>query len=134
MVSPLRTLQSLVLAESFSFPTGTAEADEFLMRVRDAVQSSGTNFGVGTSDLAGLVRQGILRCHLALAEKQEIRVPRRQGWPDEATWKRFSCEVRSAGAQHFLIRPQQWKPHWLDSGAVEVVEAATREEVRRTPR
>jgi ATP-dependent DNA helicase RecQ len=134
MVTPLRALQTLVLAESLSVPAGIVGADEFLLRVREAIKSSGSDGTVGTSDLAGLVRQGILRCHLALGEEPEMRVPRRQGWPDEATWKLFSCEVRPAGAQHFLIRPQRWTPQWLDSVAVEVVEAATREEVRRTPR
>jgi ATP-dependent DNA helicase RecQ len=109
--------------------------DRFLCRVADALQ--GLRSAVpksGMADIAGLLRQGMLRCQIEFGEEAELRVPREGGWPSERLWRQAGCTVRVAGAQHFLVRPDNWQPAWLDSGAPTVVAAAIVETLRRQAR
>ena len=101
----------------------------------DAIQSLANRPDeVGPSDIAGLLRQAILRNHLALGEESVLRVPNEPGWPTREDWQEFACDTEMAGTRHFLVRPQAWAPAWLDKDAPIVVEAATRELVRRPSR
>ncbi len=134
MIAPIRELQQLVLeashAESYPCPR-----DPFLARILSALRFiREDSAGVGPADLAALVRQGILRCHLGRGEQPELRVPSTAPWPDDATWRLFGCDARLAGVGHFLIQAQRWEPTWLDGGAPAAVEAALREEDRRQSR
>lgn len=133
MIAPLRSLQELILGNAAdpSMPS----ADPFVARVDDALRSlRQAQSQVGTGDLAALLRQGMLRCHLAHGEQPELRVPQGPSWPDEPTWKLFNCETRAAGRGHFLVRAGLWKPAWLDADASEVVNDAIREAPRRPSR
>ena len=131
MIAPIHELQQLVLsAEPSPMPIG----DRFLARVRDALQGIPAASGkTGRADIAGLLRQGMLRCQLELGEEPELRVPRSEDWPTAELWKQFSCSARVAGA-HYLVRPQRWEPSWLDPGAPAVVNAAIGEVLRRQAR
>lgn len=131
MISPIRELQGLVLsAEPALLPIG----DPFLARVSDALQGLPAAVAkTGTADLAGLLRQGMLRCQLALGEEPELRVPRGEKWPTGELWQQFSCSARVAGT-HYLVRPNKWEPSWLDPGAPRVVNAALGEVLRRQAR
>src|SRR5262249_39093865 len=88
---------------------------------------------VGTRDIAGLVRQAILRCHSNPEEAPALRVPREKDWPDEDTWRLFGCEVKETG-KDFIISPNRWQPNWLAVGASNAVESAIREAPRRSSR
>lgn len=132
MIAPIRVLQGLVLAVDGSPLT---LGDPFLVRVRDAVE--GLRIPVpetGPADIAGLLRQGMLRCQLAAGGEAELRVPRGGGWPNESMWEGFGCTVNVAGPAHFLVSPKAWEPSWLDAGASSVVEAAIGEQSRRLNR
>ncbi|HMI82571.1 MAG TPA: protein DpdF [Polyangiaceae bacterium] len=133
MIAPLRTLQELILGN-----TGDSHApqtDSFLSRVEDALRSlRESKSAVGPADLAALLRQGMLRCHLARGEHPELRVPRGIAWPDESMWRLFNCDARTAGSEHFLVRAGPWKPAWLDADAADVVNEAVREALRRRSR
>lgn len=132
MIAPIRELQGLILAvDGSTLPMG----DHFLARVRDAVRGLRTPLPeAGPADIAGLLRQGMLRCQLAFGDEAELRVPCGDGWPNEAMWQRLSCTARVAGVQYFLVRPRRWEPSWLDPGAPSVVEAAIGESLRRRSR
>ena len=131
MIAPIHELQRLVLStEPSPIPIG----DGFLARVRDALQGIPAASGkTGRADIAGLLRQGMLRCQLKLGEEPELRVPRGEDWPTAELWHQFSCSARVAGA-HYLVRPQRWEPSWLDPGAPGVVDAAIGEVLRRQAR
>jgi ATP-dependent DNA helicase RecQ len=130
MIAPLSRLQKLVFGNS-----GETSEDPFLLRLEDALRAvrEGRD-DVGSSDLAILLRQGIIRCSHGQAEISELRVPRGEPWPDERIWALFGCTANPAGVKHLLVRPRRWQPVWLDPAAPEVVEAAVREEQRRRPR
>lgn len=132
MIAPLRILQELVLTNaSISLPVAST-ADPFLVRVQDALQTVREAPGrVGPSDLAILLRQGMLRCALARGEQPELRVPKGPPWPDDRIWRLFSCEVRGVGSAHYIVRAGQWAPAWLDLGAPVVIEDAIKEKPRR---
>src|SRR5688500_8726191 len=111
MISPLHSLQELVLS-AHELPVGTA--DPFLTRVRNALNGLHASRSVpaesmtGSSDLVALLRQGVLRAHLARGDAPRLRVPQGHPWPTEAAWKNFGCTVQPAGVDHFLIEPQAW--------------------------
>ena len=131
MIAPIHELQQLVLsAESSPMPSG----DPFLARVRDALQGIPAASGkTGKADIAGLLRQGMLRCQLKFGKDPELRVPRGEDWPTAELWHQFSCSARVAGA-HYFVRPQRWEPSWLDPGDPGVVDAAIGEVLRRQAR
>ena len=134
MIAPIRELQGLVL--SGSGPTTPPQtSDRFLVRVHDALQGvRGAVSKTGIADIAGLLRQGMLRCQLAFGEEAELRVPSGVGWPPESLWQQFGCSATVAGTQHLLVRPRSWEPSWLDPGASTVIEAAIGETPRRQAR
>ena len=134
MIAPIRELQGLVLSAGTSALPMLPSGDRFLLRVRDALQGIPSPHKTGAADIAGLLRQGMLRCQLALGAEAELRVPRGEPWPDEALWQRFSCTAQLAGPQHLLVRPRRWEPSWLDSGAPSVIAAAIGESPRRRSR
>src|SRR5437899_7686589 len=128
MITPLREFQALILSPP-SRNRETYREDRFYSRVENALQSFSRQSGeVGSSDLAGLVRQVMLRCRLALGEDAELRVPKEVGWPNEKEWERFGCAARVAGKGHYLLQAQAWAPSWLDRNAASVIEASIREE------
>ena len=131
MIAPIRELQALVLApDTWRPPNG--RSDGFLVRIRQAlgsIREQGDQ--VGSSDLAALVRQAILRCHLARNEAAELRVPNSPPWPDDSAWHLFNCSTSRIDVNHFLVRLERWKPAWLDTTANQVVEDATAEVLRR---
>jgi ATP-dependent DNA helicase RecQ len=134
MISPLRDFQSLVLSEN-SLPSLPASGDHLFARVHNAVQALLIRSNeVGPADIAALLRQSILRAHLALDEDPELRVPRGPGWPTDVEWQQFDCDVLIASTQHYFVRPHLWAPSWLDSGAPSVIEASIGEVHRRRPR
>jgi len=136
MIAPLHTLQQVLLGRPAKTPASNADhADPFLVRLEDALRGlREPKIDVGPADLAALVRQGMLRCHLAHGETPDLRVPQGPGWPDEKTWSLFSCDVRRAGGGHFLVRAGPWTPAWLDPGAPGAVNDAIGEEPRRRQR
>ena len=134
MIAPLREFQTVVLS-AVSEAREVVLGDPLLRRVQAAIQSLANRPDeVGPSDIAGLLRQAILRNHLALGEESILRVPNEPGWPTREDWQEFACDTEMAGTRHFLVRPQAWAPAWLDKDAPIVVEAATRELVRRPSR
>jgi ATP-dependent DNA helicase RecQ len=135
MISPLGDFQSLVLSDSPLPPLSSSSADHLFVRVRNAVHDLLTgSTEVGRGDIAGLIRQTILRASLVSGEDPELRVPRTSGWPSDSDWQQFDCDVLVAGVRHYFVRPRPWKPSWLDAGSPSVVEAAIAEANRRHPR
>lgn len=132
MIAPRRYLQELVLHSEQWSPDESAGQDVFLKRVHQAVRATSRTPGsVGAGDLAGLIRQAVLRAYLANGEPAELRVPRGGAWPDEQAWRVHGCDVSRAGPNHFHIETRSWAPEWLDAGAAEVVESAIAESPRR---
>jgi superfamily II DNA/RNA helicase len=109
--------------------------DHLFRRLQNAIASVDSNSAeVGTSDIASLVRQALLRCCLELEEGGELRVPKKRGWPSHEDWEKFGCDVRSAGKAHYLLNARRWVPPWLDKNANSVIEASIREIKRRETR
>jgi ATP-dependent DNA helicase RecQ len=134
MITLLRHLQNLVLSGEDAAPIPET-ADPFLVRVHSALRGlRQSDQATGPSDLAGLLRQGVLRSHLARGDVPELRVPRGGAWPDERAWRAFGCDVRSAGTSHFRVEPQSWSPIWLDAEAFQVIDATMSEKPRRQAR
>ncbi|WP_437763395.1 protein DpdF [Sorangium sp. So ce281] len=133
MISPFRALQQLVLSEHSE--AAVVSDDSLLCRLAGALATLRADPGaVGDADIAGLIRQGILRCSLTAEPVPDLRVPRGAGWPSEATWARFGCEATPVNRTHTFVRARAWTPGWLDRGAASVVEAALREVPRRRVR
>jgi ATP-dependent DNA helicase RecQ len=134
MITPLREFQALVLSR----PSGNSEMDvddRLYHRLQSALQHLETQPAeVGSSDIASLVRQAMLRCRFALNEEAELRVPKERGWPDEGEWGSFGCDARIAGKHHFLLQARAWVPSWLDKNAASVIEASIGEVERRQNR
>ncbi|HJQ12906.1 MAG TPA: protein DpdF [Gemmatimonadaceae bacterium] len=131
MIAHAHEVQYLI--SNGSIPPGAG--DPFLNRVADALDAvSAANDRVGPSDIAGLLRQAMLRHHFKYRDATQLRVPHAHGWPDPSTWEIFGCETTQAGVGHLLVRPKNWIPQWLDAGAVEVVKDATIEVPRRITR
>ena len=134
MIAPLREFQAVLLSAA-SEAREVSLGDPLLRRFQAAIQSLANRPDeVGPSDIAGLLRQAILRNHLALGEDSVLRVPKEPGWPTRQDWQEFACDAEMAGTQHFLVRPQPWSPAWLDENAPSMVEAAIQELVRRPSR
>lgn len=134
MISPLREFQSLVLSEN-SLPSPSTYSDHLFARVQSAMHALRMRSNeVGPADIAALLRQSILRAQFALGENPELRVPREKGWPTDADWQQFDCDVLIADAEHYFVRPRPWAPSWLDSGASTVIEASIEEVNRRRSR
>jgi ATP-dependent DNA helicase RecQ len=134
MISPLRDFQATVLSDRSYLSSGATD-DHLLSRVRSAVECVTTRpADVGPSDIAVLIRQSIMRAHLALGEEPELRVPKSIGWPSEGEWQQFDCDALPAGPHHYLVRPRAWTPSWLDPGASTVIEAAIQQMDRRRSR
>ena len=134
MIAPLRELQALVLDPGSDRPL-KHHSDPFLARIRQALISiRERRDDVGPSDLAALLRQATLRCHLSRNEDAELRVPNLQPWPDERTWQLFNCRARPVEHNYFLMRPERWEPPWLDATAPQVVDDAIAENSRRRAR
>ena len=132
MIAPRRYLQEIVLGAGPVSLGDWAIRDPFLARLHAVVCAAAeTPAVVGAGDLAGLVRQAILRCHLAANEPSELRVPRIDPWPDVRAWRAHGCNVESAGQRDFLISALPWSPSWLDSGASDVIASAIAEVPRR---
>lgn len=131
MIAHAHELQYLV--SNGSIPPSAA--DLFLNRVADALNAVGAdNDRVGPSDIAGLLRQAMLRHYFKFGDATQLRVPHGRGWPDSTTWQLFGCETTQAGIGHLLVRPTFWTPKWLDVGAAEVVKNATIETPRQIRR
>jgi superfamily II DNA/RNA helicase len=81
-----------------------------------------------------LIRQSILRAYLVLGDEPELRVPKKNGWPNEEDWQQFDCDAFIAGAHHYLVHPRPWMPSWLGPGASDVVEASIKQVDRRRSR
>ncbi len=134
MIAPLRELQTLVLDPDLSRRPENHD-DPLLARIRHALISIAERpDDVGPSDLAALLRQATLRCHLSRDEAAELRVPNVRPWPDERTWRVFHCSVSPIERNYFLIRPERWEPAWLDATAPQVVDDAIAEIPRRRAR
>ena len=135
MIAPLRDLQALVLAAGRGDTVTPSIEDSFLRRVSDALQGVRSQPSLtGLPDIAGLLRQGMLRCLDSEHDDVALRVPRASGWPSPQQWHTFGCVAEPAGADNLRIRPRRWTPSWLDIGAAEVVDAAMREQSRRVRR
>ena len=62
-------------------------------------------------DLMVLVRQLLLmRGDRGLDAR--LNVPRKQGWPDEATWKSFGFRITRTGTR-LILEAKAWRPDWL---------------------
>lgn len=135
MIAPLRELQALVLAAGRGDTVVPSTEDSFLRRVYDALQGMRSQAPLtGLPDIAGLLRQGMLRCLDTEHDDVTLRVPRGSGWPTQQQWHTFGCTAEPAGVDSFRIRPRRWTPSWLDMDAVDVVDAAIREHPRRVHR
>jgi ATP-dependent DNA helicase RecQ len=116
--------------------TGEAEndGDPFLRRLAAALKAKAETERPSPADLAGLLRQGILRAELLNDQARELHVPHNKDWPTPQLWERFSCEATPVRPGYLRVRPRQWTPEWLDHGVDAVVAAAIREEARRRQR
>lgn len=131
MIAHAHELQHLISTRTF--PPNVD--DPFLRRVAGALAAlSADNARVGPADIAGLLRQAMLRHYVQYGEATPLRVPRTIDWPDSGTWQLFSCDSAQAGIDHLLVRPTVWMPQWLDSGAADVVKNATVETPRQIKR
>lgn len=129
MITPLRHLQEFVLSADAS---EEVPGDPFLSRAYSAIRSLREGPSrVGPADVAALLRQGMLRSHLARQDAPELRIPRADPWPDERMWARFNCDATVAGAMHFLVRARRWEPSWFEPNDASVVDAAMQEQPRR---
>lgn len=135
MIAPLRELQALVLAAGRGDTVVSSTKDSFLWRVSDALQGARSKPSLtGLPDIAGLLRQGMLRCLDTEHDDVTLRVPRGTGWPSQHQWHTFGCTAEPAGVDSLRIRPRRWTPSWLDMDAVDVVDAAIQEHSRRVRR
>ena len=135
MIAPLRELQALVVAAGRGDTVAPSTEDSFLRRVYDALQGMRSQASItGLPDIAGLLRQGMLRCLDTEHDDVTLRVPRGSGWPSQQQWHTFGCTAEPAGVDSLRIRPRRWTPAWLDIGAADVVDEAIREHRRRVPR
>ncbi len=87
-----------------------------------------SNSNVGTGDVASLIRQALVSCEPDVPVA--LRIPQNGGWPNEATWRHFGCEISSAGLNFSYLVAKPWEPKWLDRGAGAAVSAA----IQRIPR
>jgi ATP-dependent DNA helicase RecQ len=134
MIAPLREFQTLVLSRP-SGDHGHRLDDNLFRRVEGALRALVDNpTTVGTGDIAGLIRQSMLRAQLLLGDTSELRVPKAVGWPDEQAWALFKCDAREVGVGHYVVRPRPWAPSWLDKGASSVIEDAIKQAKRRQHR
>ena len=133
MIAPRRYLQELVLDPvAATIDDELSRYDVFLPRVSRAVRAAyGSESSVGSGDLAALVRQAVLRCHLVHGEPCNLRVPRRTPWPDRFTWEEHGCTATPAGPSYLHLDVHPWTPTWVDEGARKVVEDAVQEAPRR---
>lgn len=69
----------------------------------------------GTWDLCGLVRQALAEEAAHLGGPISVKVPRRDSWPDRATWEAFGVDVVET-AMYYQLRPTEWLPSWLPAG------------------
>ena len=135
MIASLRELQALVLAGGSDGTVTPSTANSFLRRVSHALQGLRSQRPLtGLPDIAGLLRQGMLRWADTEQDDVALRVPKDRGWPSQQQWHTFGCTAEPAGADNVRIRPRRWTPSWLDIGAADVVDAAMRELSRRPHR
>lgn len=134
MIAPIGELQRLVGGRDSVSGTSRPGSDVFLARVGRAIQGLAHGGTTKGADLAGLIRQGIMRCHLRHGSDLELRVPSDKGWPAPSTWRSFGCEATRLGNDEFLIRVLEWRPEWCDALASEAVKSAISEEHRRVSR
>lgn len=107
--------------------------DDLLQRLLDTVHEINNNgTSAGKADIAGLVRQCLLRIKLEENWDAQLRVPSSPGWPTIAEWGSFSCSAEVAGPSHLLLRAVDWCPAWLGQRSNEVIEAAVSRAPRRT--
>ena len=72
--------------------------DRFLARVHNALHGiSGASGKTGRADIAGLLRQGMLRCQLEFGKDPELRVPPRRGLADRRTLETVQLQRASCG-------------------------------------
>ena len=105
--------------------------DDLLQRLIDTVyEINNGGAAAGKADIAGLVRQCLLRIGFEQNWEAQLRVPSARGWPSIAEWERFGCSAEVAGPSHLLLQAIDWRPAWLGRRGNEVVDAA----VSRAPR
>ncbi|MFL6450916.1 MAG: protein DpdF [Bryobacteraceae bacterium] len=128
MTDPVHAFQQAILNPG----TCLSAEDDLLARVVDAVKAMDGTGAVGTADLAGLVRQCLLRISLESDGSAQLRVPRGKGWPTLSEWELFGCCATIAGASEVVVRAEGWHPCWLDERASQVVEDAVSRAQRRS--
>src|SRR5207249_4257474 len=116
MIAHAHELQYLI--SSGRTPAGAA--DPFLTRIANALDAVNRDGDlVGPSDIAGLLRQAMLRHHIRYHDVTQLRVPETIGWPGPDIWQLFGCDTSRAGVDHLFVRPRAWTPQWLGAGATE---------------
>jgi superfamily II DNA/RNA helicase len=131
MKAALHEIQSLVLSSNAG---PSVHADPFMIRLQRVLPGAHASNAARNADLAGLLRQAILRAPISENEQRELVVPLHVDWPDASLWSRFSFDVLPLREGRLRIRPRAWKPFWLDAGAGQVISAATEEDERRRSR
>jgi ATP-dependent DNA helicase RecQ len=121
-------IQGLLLGEAH---TPHERKDPLFDRLARAVQGIGRADTVGPSDIAALVRQAMVRNWTA-NHAPVLVVPATAGWPGPRVWSEFGCSCTPHENGRFSVVPRRWTPDWLDEKDVHSVDAACREERRRT--
>ena len=129
MDNPIHAFQKAILNPDSS----VGARDDLLARLVDATSNiTNLDVAVGAADLAGLVRQCLVRTSLELGGSAQLRVPAGQGWPTLSQWQLFRCCAVIAGSSELVVHAEDWRPDWLDEKAPRVIEAAVSRSQRRS--
>ena len=131
MDNPIHAFQNAILNPDASM----GARDDLLARLVDATSKIANLDGeVGSADIAGLVRQCLVRTNLELGGSAQLRVPagHGHGWPTLSQWQLFGCCAAIAGSAEVVVHAEDWRPDWLDERAPRVIEAAVSRSQRRS--
>jgi ATP-dependent DNA helicase RecQ len=84
----------------------------------------------GPADLAGLVAHALHREAL-LDPTAELAVPRDPLWPSRELWADHGVSASPQGVAQFRLRPNPWRPSWIEHDGQSPIAPALREDVRR---
>src|SRR5580704_12609292 len=100
MDNPIHAFQKTILNPDAS----VGARDDLLARLVDATSNiTNLDVAVGAADLAGLVRQCLVRTSLELGGSAQLRVPAGHGWPTLSQWQLFGCCAVIAGSSEVVV-------------------------------
>lgn len=117
-------LQELIFTDVIGAQAAGPYDDGVAERIRQILATSAVE--AKTGDLPPLIRHFLLRESHRRGESVRLRVPLGVGWPDEAVWRKHSCETLPVGGD-LLILAKAWAPAWIEGGRYPVFEEAFNE-------